>query len=202
MSEGAASERTLLEARDEYFRANGFGPNGGYDEAWVDFKLGPIPMPFPNTAGRVRAVRYHDLHHVLTGYATDVRGEFEISAWEAGSGCGRFWTAWHLNLGGLVGGLLSCPRRTWRAFMRGRNSRNFYHGVSYDAELLGRRVGETRRALGLDAAAPPARASDVAAFVGAAAAGTVLGGITFTLMVPVAVVSNTAALLLRKPSRA
>ena len=67
---------TLRRARDEYFRVNNFGPNGGYDDAWVDFKLGPIPMPVPNTPSRKRAVRYHDLHHALTGYATDIRGEF------------------------------------------------------------------------------------------------------------------------------
>jgi hypothetical protein len=40
---------TLREARERYFRANGFGESGGYDDAWVDFKLGPVPLPFPNT---------------------------------------------------------------------------------------------------------------------------------------------------------
>ncbi|MEZ4249908.1 MAG: hypothetical protein R3B99_16880 [Polyangiales bacterium] len=106
----------MREARDRYFRENGFGEDGGYGAAWVDFKLGPIPMPFPNTPGRVRAVRYHDLHHVLTGYATDTRSEFEISAYEVGVGCGSFYTAWAINLLSADDGrLLRKPRRTYRA---------------------------------------------------------------------------------------
>ena len=80
---------TLRDARRIYFHANGFGEEGGYDDAWVDFKLGPIPMPFPNPPARVRAVKYHDLHHVLTDYDTDTIGEFEIAAWEVAAGCGR-----------------------------------------------------------------------------------------------------------------
>lgn len=78
---------TMREARAIYFEVNGFGADGGYGDAWVDFKLGPLPVPFPNTRARVRAVRYHDLHHVLTGYDTNTIGEFEISAWELGAGC-------------------------------------------------------------------------------------------------------------------
>src|SRR2546430_17590957 len=82
-------EMTLGRALEVYFAENGFGKDGGYEDAWVDFKLGPIPMPFPNSAGRKRAVRFHDLHHALTGYATDTIGEFEISAGEIGSGWRR-----------------------------------------------------------------------------------------------------------------
>src|SRR4051812_7713716 len=113
---------TLLEARTRYFEDNHFGKDGGYGAKWVDFKLGPIPMPFPNTQARVRAVKYHDLHHLVTGYATDIVGETEISAWELGSGCKSFYAAWQLNLGGAALGALIAPRRTWRAFRRGLHS--------------------------------------------------------------------------------
>src|SRR5438046_2892863 len=60
---------TLREARGRYFAANGLG-EGGYEDKWVRFALGPIRFAIPNTAGRVHAVRYHDLHHVVTGYDT------------------------------------------------------------------------------------------------------------------------------------
>lgn len=192
---------TLAAARDEYFRVNGFGPDGGYDAAWVDFKLGPIPMPFPNTPGRRRAVRFHDLHHTLTGYGTDTLGEFEISAWEVGSGCAGFVAAWQLNLGGLAAGALSIPRRTFRAFVRGRRTRNLYR-AAYDEVLLGRRVGELRRELGLDAPPAPARASDVASFALAIAAGLVVGSPTVAVILPAAVVFNLWALLARRPKKA
>ncbi|HRI49636.1 MAG TPA: hypothetical protein PLW65_05595 [Pseudomonadota bacterium] len=132
---------SLRAARKLYFAMNNFGDNGGYDDAWVDFKLGPIPFPFPNTAGRVRAVKYHDLHHILTGYRTDLIGEFEISAWELGAGCRDFYAAWALNLGGLFAGLVSAPRRIARAFARGLASQSLY-GHEFD-ELLDLPVGAT-----------------------------------------------------------
>ncbi|KYF68640.1 hypothetical protein BE04_10770, partial [Sorangium cellulosum] len=140
---------TMREARAIYFEVNGFGADGGYGDAWVDFKLGPLPVPFPNTPARVRAVRYHDLHHVLTGYDTNTIGEFEISAWELGAGCKDFVAAWHLNLGGLFAGLLSAPRRTVRAFLRGRRSESLY-GQPFEA-LLDRTVGDLRREMRADA---------------------------------------------------
>src|SRR5436190_5780545 len=102
-------ESTMREARRRYFEVNKFVPNGGYDDAWVDFKLGPLPFPFPNPPSRVKAVKYHDLHHVLTGYDTDIVGEFEISAWEIAAGCRSFAAAWVVNLGGMAGGILRSP---------------------------------------------------------------------------------------------
>jgi hypothetical protein len=193
----AASADTLAHARDDYFRVNQFGADGGYSAAWVDFKLGPIPVPFPNTASRKRAVRFHDLHHALTGYATDVRGEFEISAWEIASGCADHLAAWQLNLSGLAGGLFAAPRRTFRAFVRGRHSGNLYRS-HYDEALLGRRVAEVRRELGLDAEPAPARAVDVAWFAVAALAGLAVGLVFVVLLVPIAVGANLAALVARR----
>ena len=139
---------TMLEARDQYFADNGFGPDGGYGKPWVDFKFGRVPFPFPNTPARVAAVRFHDLHHVATGYTTDLTGEFEISAWEIGAGCKRSWFAWQINLGGLAAGMLTAPRATARAFARGLSSDTLY-GADYD-ELLTDSVASVRARLGLD----------------------------------------------------
>ena len=131
-------------------------------------------MPFPNSPGRKRAVRFHDLHHALTGYATDTLGEFEISAWEIGSGCAGYIAAWQLNLAGMTGGLFVAPRRTWRAFLRGRQSRNLYR-TQYDDVLLARRVEEVRRELALDRPVAAGRASDAVLFALAMLAGLVIG---------------------------
>ena len=119
-----------------------FELDGGYDDAWVDFSLGPIPFPFPNSPMRVRAVRYHDLHHIVTGYETDLPGELEISAWEIGAGCGRFVVPWQLNLGGMGAGALFMPRRLFAAFVRGRRSRSLY-GMDFEP-LLDKTVAELR----------------------------------------------------------
>lgn len=187
----------LAHARDLYFKENNFGPNGGYDDAWVDFKLGPIPMPFPNTPGRVKAVKFHDLHHVLTGYGTDILGEFEISAWELGGGCGQFPVAWQLNLGGTFAGLLSMPRRTWKAFVRGRRSGTLY-AQQYEA-LLPRTVGEMQGAMGLNDPAPKARLSDAALFAAAIVGGLAVALTTFALVLPLAIYANASAAV-RRPT--
>jgi hypothetical protein len=192
---------TLREQLAVYFDTNGFGPDGGYDAAWVDFKLGPVPFPFPNTPARRRAVRYHDLHHIVTGYRTDLAGEFEISAWEIGSGCKDFVAAWQLNLGGLAGGLLCWPRRTFRAFVEGRRSENFY-GRPYDASLLETPVDEARQNLGITRArGASASVSDYVLFVLTGLAGLIIGLSTFALFAPLALLAAPVLHLLARGHR-
>ena len=41
---------------------------------WRQDLVGPIPLGFPNSDARRRAVKLHDLHHVLTGYGTTWTG--------------------------------------------------------------------------------------------------------------------------------
>jgi hypothetical protein len=135
---------TLGEARARLFALGGLGDDGGYGDAWVVVKLWRVPLAFPNTEGRRRAVRFHDLHHVLTGYPTTWRGEFEIAAWEVAGGIRRYRVAWLLDLLGFACGLVVCPRAVYRAFVRGRHSTNLY-GDAWDESILARRVGEGRK---------------------------------------------------------
>ncbi len=136
-------------ARARYFTDNGFPPDGGYTARWVKLKLGPLPFWFPNTKGRVRAVRLHDLHHVATGYETNLIGEAEIGAWELAGGCENHLAAWVLNLMAVGIGLVLSPRRVARAFSRGRRSRTLYSG-QFSESLLDETVGQLRTKLGLD----------------------------------------------------
>ncbi|WP_437278874.1 hypothetical protein WME90_48010 [Sorangium sp. So ce375] len=193
---------TMREARAIYFEVNRFGADGGYGDAWVDFKLGPLPVPFPNTRARVRAVRYHDLHHVLTGYDTNAIGEFEIAAWELGAGCKGFAAAWQLNLGGLFAGLLSAPRRTVRAFFRGRRSESLY-GRPFE-QLLEREVGELRREMRVDepsgSGSGPA-AIDVLWLALASLAGLVVGVLGFATALVVAPIGIVNLALRRHRAR-
>ncbi|HXZ85987.1 MAG TPA: hypothetical protein VEI82_10910 [Myxococcota bacterium] len=152
------------EARARYFAEAGFPPDGGYAAKFVQLaKLGPIPLGFPNSAARRRAVALHDLHHVATGYRTDWTGEAEISAWEIASGCGGFWFAWFINLQGMVMGWFVAPAATWRAFQRGRHSRNLY-GAGFCEALLRESVGGLRARLGLDRPSPAPGAGDFASY--------------------------------------
>jgi hypothetical protein len=139
---------TLRDARQQHFERSAFG-DGGYTSRWVKLQIGPIPLYFPNTKARVRAVKLHDLHHVLTEYDTTWSGEAQIGAWEVASGCGGHYAAWFLNLNAFALGLGIAPRAVYRAFMRGRSTSNLYTG-QFDESLLAKRVGTTRRELRLD----------------------------------------------------
>jgi hypothetical protein len=163
---------SLREARSRYFAANGLG-EGGYEDKWVRLAVGPVRFAFPNTAGRVRAVRFHDLHHVVTGYATDWTGEAEIGAWEVASGCRDLIAAWVLNLYAMWIGLWVSPRAVWRAFARGRHSRNLYAEQWGDA-LLDESVGAMRGRLALAHGPPRATVPDRVHFAAWCAAAVAL----------------------------
>ncbi|HLL15512.1 MAG TPA: hypothetical protein VK388_10640 [Pyrinomonadaceae bacterium] len=156
-------ELTLRAARERYFEINHF-EGGGYEEGWVKMRAGPIPIWFPNTVARVKAVKFHDLHHVLTEYPTTWRGEAEIGVWEVATGCAAHYQAWLLNLLAFAIGLGINPRGVYRAFMRGRCTRNLYR-TTFSDELLARRVGDVRRELELDKTHAPRASGDRRAFV-------------------------------------
>jgi hypothetical protein len=183
---------TLREARAEYFARSGFDESS-YEARLVRLQVGPVPLFVPNTAARVRAVRLHDLHHVVTGYETTWTGEAEIGAWEVASGCADHVAAWHLNLLAMAIGLAIAPRATFDAFVRGRRSRNFYREAYGDA-LLAETVGAARGRLGLAARAAPPSAEERAAFAGwAAASGAVW---LATVLGPVLGIAAAAGFLL------
>jgi hypothetical protein len=148
---------TLAEARAVYLAERGLG-DGGYDDPSVRVRFGPLVVDMPNTRARRRAVPLHDLHHALTGYDTDWRGECAISGWETAAGCGRFAAAWALVLASFGLGALAYPLSTYRAFARGRGGSNLFREYprGETPELLGATLGEVRARLGLDR---PPRAS-------------------------------------------
>lgn len=150
---------TLGAARATYYQVNGFGEDGGDALAWVPLKIWKLTVRIPNTDGRRKAVRIHDLHHVLTGYQTDLAGESEIAAWELASGCRRMPAAFVLNLFALGMGLVIAPARLARAWTRGRHTHNLYSEDAVD-HLLPREVAEVRAKLGLADDPPPVRVRD------------------------------------------
>lgn len=154
----AATEPTLGDALEAHLRAAGFSRED-YLARWAVYPVGPLTVVFPNFAARGRALSLHDLHHALTGYDTTIVGEAELGGFELASGCGRHWVSWVLQHEAFTVGLLLAPRRTCRAFLRGRRSRNLYDRREADAALLARPVREVERELGLDVT-QPTRTSD------------------------------------------
>ena len=147
---------SVRSARRDFFAHAGFGTDGGYSEPWSEADFGAVAYRVPNPSARADALRVHDLHHVLTGYGTDWRGEAEISAWELGSGgAGPVGYAWIIALWGLFTGLLVTPGRVFRAFVRGRGSRNLY-ATGVDEALLELPVGRLARRLAIQPNRPTA----------------------------------------------
>jgi hypothetical protein len=153
-------QEPLSAALGRYYLANGFSPES--PETFIQVRFGGITLPFPNTDGRRRVLRWHDLHHVATGYETDLRGEAEIAGFELGAGCGRSFEAWFYNLGAFSIGLVRWPHRTIDAFLRGRHSGSLLVEPTL-AEVP--TVGALREVLGLDGARR-STASDRLALIG------------------------------------
>jgi hypothetical protein len=139
----------VRDARAAYFSENGFS-EASYRDRFTRIPLGPISLPMWNPPSRQRAVAFHDLHHVATGYATTWRGEAEIGAWEIGASCGKFAAAWLYDASAMAFGVAVCPRRTFRAFVRGRHARSLYVGQRSVDELLEVTVDDLRASLALD----------------------------------------------------
>ena len=137
-------------------------PDAERDARWFRADIGPIPVWVPNTEGRRRILLARDLHHVLTGYGTDLVGEGEVGAWELGSGMrNRTGRRLAIRVYGFV-----WPRHRQRlraAFLRGRRSRNLVER-EIDDRFLDRRVDDVRRELGIPSEPQEERKGDRVAY--------------------------------------
>jgi len=118
---------TLQDELAAFYRQSGFGEAIGARPCTVRVYTGCLLVPMPNIETRRRYLKYHDLHHLVTGYSVGRIGEGEVSAWELGTGSLLVSPMLGImNLIALSTGLVLKPERMWRAFRRGRRSRNLY----------------------------------------------------------------------------
>ena len=138
---------TIRDALHKYFETYA-SDVGGYDDAYHVVKvLGFLPLIIPNPPARRRALRRHDLNHVLASYEAVLKsGEIDIAGFEIGSrgGCRGFWVAWYINLFVFAIGLLSRPKQLFLAFVRSRGALNAYSLADVDDAFLNRRLHEVR----------------------------------------------------------
>ncbi len=110
-----------------FSRSNGFGEIIGSRALTVPVYTGCILVPLPNIEARRQYLKYHDLHHLVTGYSVGRIGEAEMSAWELGTGSMFIHPALGvMNLIALSTGLILEPKRMWAAYQHGCASRNLY----------------------------------------------------------------------------
>ena len=158
---------TLRQALDIFFAKHNLGEEGGLNSNWayLDFKW--FRIPFPNPESRKKALIFHDIHHIVTGYESDWQGEAEIAAWEVSTGCGEYGAAWFLDTGGIAMGVIFFPRKTFRAFIRGRRTKNLYLSNYKKEDLVKMSIREVQEKLNLiDYDSSPAKANEVFAFIG------------------------------------
>jgi hypothetical protein len=186
-------DMTLREGRARYFARSGFDDRT-YVEPWVRLPMGPVPVVLPNLAPRKRAVKVHDLNHVLTGYGTTWESEFQISGFELGMGMGGLLFGTIINSGGVAGGLLFHRQETLAAFARGRATRaSTYADIGDVDSVLDDTLGAWRARIGLVDSAPVTAAHAIAC-----AAYAVLGVVVHVgpvVAVAAAVVAAVAAVV-------
>ncbi len=140
---------TVRAARDAYLAENGFTleayeqPRTKASFLWINFTI-------PNTPTHRWAIMNHDLHHVATGFGTDLTGEGEISAWEAHGGVrplGAYVGA--IVVVGTLFGFLIAPLRSLRGWRASTRRESLFHRRHTYEALLEMTVGELRRTLGV-----------------------------------------------------
>lgn len=118
---------TIQQELEEFYRRVGFGEAVGKRPLTVPVYTGCLLVPLPNIEARYKYLKYHDIHHLITGYSVGRIGEGEVSAWELGTGSFlKSPLLGTMNLIALSTGLVLEPRRMWLAFIRGCQSKNLY----------------------------------------------------------------------------
>lgn len=78
----------IMEALAEFYHINDYGEDGGASARWIRVKLKPLPLSFyiPNFGARQRALRLHDIHHLATGYETNLPATPRLQRGRSGEG--------------------------------------------------------------------------------------------------------------------
>ena len=111
---------------------------------WIRARIAGRAVPVLPVIGYRNSLILHDVHHLLTGYGTSLPGEFQLAAWELGSGgCGWSVLFWIDRALAVVLGLVFLPLRTLRAFRAGLRCQNLYGARS--ETVLSSRYDEVAR---------------------------------------------------------
>ena len=141
---------TVKEALPVFYKDYHLAPDGGVNHSSVKIELMKgVCMYIPNVDARKKVVLKHDIHHLVTGYTGLLKGETEISAWELSTGCTSNWAAFTINTYGMMLGVPFNLPGLWRAWLRGKNTRNLYHEKYRDEQLLNEKVSDLKKELGL-----------------------------------------------------
>ena len=118
---------SLEAALTDFYARHNFGDTLGARPRTVPVYTGCLLVPLPNIESRSKYLKYHDLHHLVTGYTVGRIGEGEVSSWELGTGSMRVSPVLgFMNLIALSTGWVLDRERMWKAYAHGMQSRNVY----------------------------------------------------------------------------
>lgn len=129
---------------------------------WWTFEVWGVTLYCYNFTWRRRALAYHDLHHVVTGYPCNMKGEMQVATWEFAAGpCpSRFGQLFCLPL--VAMGAAAMPRKTFTAYRNGRRSKSLF-ACDVNASITSKPVFEIRRKVQVDGKAT-SLAADLAGY--------------------------------------
>ena len=132
---------TVRDALPDFYKRYDLPQDGGVNDPAVRLELlKGIYLYIPNPAARKKAVLKHDIHHLITGYSGTLKGETEISTWELSTGCGNNWLVFSINIYGMMTGAIWNLRGLWKAWLKGKRTKNLYHDRYRNEELRGRTI--------------------------------------------------------------
>ena len=126
---------TTKEALIGFYKFNRLNLAEDFKSHCVRVYIGCILAPVPNVKARKKYLKFHDLHHIITGYGIDRIGESEVSAWELGSKSCRKPLISIMNLFALSTGFVLNRERVTEAYYRGCRSRNLYYMSNSKMEI-------------------------------------------------------------------
>ena len=185
MNYAYAIDKTPRELLSQFYESYNLQDDGGYSDNKVKIELNKnIYFYLPNWDDRRKALLLHDIHHLITGYKSDFKGETEISSWEIGSGCQHYWAAWILDSYGMTWGFWFNLPGIFKAFVRGRHSKNLYMDFLPADKALDMTVAQIQQALQLPSPEEKinVKKTDVFWFVTALLTGGIFGVISIAAL--------------------
>ena len=141
---------TVKQGLDAYLMESGFQIEH-YDAKSTPASFMGVSFSVPNTPKHREMIKLHDLHHVATGFGTDMAGEGHISAWEFRKGLkGVGFYVGIIIFTGMMLGLFVSPKNTIGLLRAEKGEPPLFGRKDLDYEgLLSLRISELRSLLGL-----------------------------------------------------
>jgi hypothetical protein len=110
---------------------------------WWSFEVLGVRLYCFNFSWRRKALAFHDLHHVVTGYPCNMSGEMQVATWEYAAGSCPNWFAKLFCLPLVAMGAVLTPQQVFAAYKNGADNVSLF-GVKLDSTIVNMPVAKLR----------------------------------------------------------